>query len=81
MKRQKEVLELLDENKNAMIYRDLKKGIKTFRVVTGIKVKSFPLSLFEHLKQRGLIVVKSIESFHVVYKIVSKVRRTELGVS
>ena len=79
MKNQKEVIELLVE-KGAVIYMDFRKDITTFRVVNGLEVKQYPIALFEYLREKGIIIIKEVVSFHSKYVIVSKHKRKELGI-
>ncbi len=79
MKKEKEIIEKM-VIEDAIIYRDLRKDIIFFRLVDGLKVKEYSLKLFEYLKEKGIIIIKKVESFHSEYKIVSKAKREKLGI-
>ena len=79
MKNQKEVIELLDK-KDAVIYIDFLKDITTFRVINGKIAKQFPIALFSYLKEKGIIIIKKVLSFHSRYEIISKAKQKELGI-
>ncbi len=79
MKKEKEVIEEM-VIEDAVIYRDLRKDIIFFRLVNGLKVKEYSLKLFEYLKEKGIIIIKQVGSFHSEYKIVSKAKREKLGI-
>lgn len=66
MQGQSEVISLLE--KGGLIIRDFLKDATTFRVINGLKVKSFPLALLDYLKKRELVELKAVESMHSVYK-------------
>lgn len=66
MQGQSEVISLLE--KGGLIIRDFLKDATTFRVINGLKVKSFPLALLDYLKKRELVELKTVESMHSVYK-------------
>ncbi len=75
----KEILNLMDNG--AVIYVDFIKGLETFKVVNGMRVKQFSLEILGHLKREGIIFLKSVQSFHSVYYILPESKRKELGLS
>jgi len=70
MKGQKEVVDLL--KKGGELVRDFLKGVTTFRVISGLSVKIFPLELLEKMVAERIVEIKDVLSFHSTYRLVKK---------
>lgn len=67
---QDEIIALLKEG--GELIRDFIQGTTTFRVISGTKVKTFPLDVFHKMKKHGIVELKKVEAMHSVYKLVPK---------
>lgn len=66
MKEHKQVIDLLQDG--AQLIRDLVVDIAHFRVITQHgKVLRYPLALLDKLKDKGLVKLKEVCSFHSRY--------------
>ena len=58
--------------KGGVVIYEFIKGVTEFKIINGSAILRFPLSLLKSMEEKGILELKSIKSFHSIYKLTKK---------